>query len=175
MPLPRGPGHPKFSTTSGVAVLSRLPLHRPRALFPAGPDRPAIAVEVETAAGPLTLGAAHPSKPLSPAGLELRDRYLMGLVSALADSRGPLVLAGDFNATPYTPIFRRLRSDLGLSPGPKLPATYPAGFGPLGLAIDHVLIRGARFDRLEPLAARGSDHRGLYARLSLPSVRGQAP
>jgi len=173
-PLPHGAGNPKFSTNTGVAILSRLPLHRPRALFPAGPDRPAVAVEVETAAGPLTLAAVHPTKPLSPAGLELRDRYLMDLASALADWRGPLILAGDFNATHHAPIIRRLRSNLGLSLGPQAPATYPAGFGPLGLAIDHVLVRGARFQRLEPLAARGSDHRGLYALLSLPLAHGRA-
>lgn len=156
--------------TAGVAVLSRIRFLTSRVIYPAGPRMPAIVVELaRPGSAPLTLVAAHPTTPLTPTGLAVRDRYLDGLAAALSGTRGPLVVAGDLNATRYTPVFGRLTAALGLHTPRNPPATYPAFLGRFGLAIDHVLTRGARLESLKPVAPHGSDHRGLFARLAVPA------
>jgi endonuclease/exonuclease/phosphatase (EEP) superfamily protein YafD len=76
--------------------------------------------------------------------------------AAARKAGGPVILVGDFNATPYSPRFRTLLKEAGVRvAGPRLfwPATWPVG-GPLaalpgwpalrgvvpGLLIDHVLV-----------------------------------
>lgn len=158
---------------SGIAVLSRLPLSHVRIFYPAGPIKPAVKVTVRAAGGEFTLVAVHPTSPMTKAGLAARDAYLAGLAGALAGDKGPLVVAGDFNATRFTPRFRRFLDSIGLDPPGRSPATYPAVAGPFGLAIDHVLVRGLALRRLDAVPALGSDHRGLMARLVLRAAPGE--
>jgi len=160
--------------SSGIAVFSRLPLRDVRISYPAGPLKPAVTVKVSVAGQVFTLLAAHPTSPVTFSGLRARDEYFSRLADGLAAETGPLVVAGDFNATPFTPIFRRFVDRLRLEPPRRPPATYPAPAGPFGLAIDHVLVRDVRLRRLTPLPAHGSDHRALLAELILHDKAGNA-
>lgn len=161
----------EFAVRSGIAILSRRPLSDVRVFYPAGPFKPAVTARLATDGGDITIAAAHPKSPMTASGLAERDRYFRGLADALAVVEGPLVVAGDFNATPYTPRFRGLVTRLRLDPPPLAPATFPALAGPFGLAIDHVLVRGVRLERLDALPPMGSDHRGLLARLVLSAAK----
>jgi endonuclease/exonuclease/phosphatase (EEP) superfamily protein YafD len=95
-------------------------------------------------------------------------------MAALADelSRydGTLIVAGDFNATPYTPAFARFLDDARLTTVRAYPGTYPQIAGDFGLPIDHVLVRGIRIAEIEALDAFGSDHRPLRADLVVPAA-----
>jgi len=165
--LPPDADYDLFGST-GIAVLSRLPLSDVRIFYPAGPIKPAVTAKVTVGTGGFTLVAVHPTSPLTPAGHAGRNEYLAALPGALAGTSGPLVVAGDFNTTHLSPPFRRFLDRLGLDAPRSPPATYPAFAGPFGLPIDHVLVRGMSVRGLEPLSPRGSDHRGLLATLGLP-------
>lgn len=87
----------------------------------------------------------------------------------------PVLVAGDFNATPDDARYRALLdhgyTDAADDAGAGYLATYPNDrwYGPL-LAIDHVLMRGAVYaGAVDSLELAGSDHRALVARLTLTS------
>ena len=161
----RAPHEKEHADWRSIAVLSRIPLENVRVIYPIGLIRPAVTVTLETVGKPLTLVAVHPAPPTTQEQLNERNQYFTWLASKLTQVEGPLIVAGDFNATPFTPAFKRFRARLGLDLPHYAPATYPAFAGPLGIAIDHILTRGLRFERIEALPSRGSDHRGLFAQI----------
>lgn len=114
--------------------------------------------------------AVHPSYPVNRARLSARDVYLSEIAAVVANLEGPVVVAGDFNTTPYAPVFRDFLDASGTSTFQDFPATWPAALGPLGIPIDHILVRGARLIDLTALASIGSDHRGLKAKILLPPL-----
>jgi endonuclease/exonuclease/phosphatase (EEP) superfamily protein YafD len=101
---------------------------------------------------------------------------LRHLLAAAATRGGPVVVAGDFNATPDQAQFRGLLSagyaDAAEQVGAGYLSTYPTDrwFPPL-IAIDHVLSRHAPADTVSTVDMPGSDHRALLAHLELPTPR----
>lgn len=91
------------------------------------------------------------------------------LALAIAAARGPLVLAGDFNAAAWSRNINWLYRFHGLIPGPSYPATWPVRLGPFGVPIDNMWTRGPLFiSSIEALDdSMGSNHRGIMATLSL--------
>jgi endonuclease/exonuclease/phosphatase (EEP) superfamily protein YafD len=157
----------------GTVVLSRYPLEHETVLpLSKGTWR----MEVK-APRPFTLVAVHTSQPLFGYPEWRADHD--ALRSAVAAVRGPLVVAGDFNATLDHRPMRRLLGD-GLSDAarqansgwqPTWPgASDAAGSMPfqLGLmALDHVLVsRQLSAISTRTFLVRGSDHRALLARLA---------
>lgn len=112
----------------------------------------------------------HPPSPVVAGNLPLRDRILRELATTVSQLDGPVIVAGDFNATPYTPAFRAFAEEAGLASFGHFPPTYPNRLGDLGLPIDHVLVRDARLVELQALPSIGSDHRPLSARILLPAA-----
>ena len=89
------------------------------------------------------------------------------------------VLAGDLNATPLWPAYRRLAELLGDAPaqharsrGERPPRTWSPlpGWRPW-LRIDHVLVAGLGVAHSQVLPLAGSDHRALLVELELPAPR----
>jgi endonuclease/exonuclease/phosphatase (EEP) superfamily protein YafD len=82
------------------------------------------------------------------------------------------ILLGDLNLTPYAPAFAQLVSGSGLQDalaGEAWRPTWQAGFWPLALPIDHVLVpRGSCVTAHEIGPYVGSDHRPLLVSLRLP-------
>nr|WP_227025526.1 endonuclease/exonuclease/phosphatase family protein [Streptomyces tsukubensis] len=121
----------------------------------------------------IRLQLAHPMPPL-PDQLDVWRREL-GRLAALAEKEtGPLVMAGDFNASADHAAFRsllaagRLRDGARLSGSPRT-ASWPARTASVfGAQIDHVLVsggldaHGARF-----LGLPDTDHRALVMDLTL--------
>ncbi len=104
-----------------------------------------------------------------------RRRQLAGLKGYLAAGcQRPRVLAGDLNATPVWPLYRRLAERLADaahlaangSGGRPRPTWAPAARGPRLLRIDHVLVERIRVERLEVVALPGGDHSGVLAELA---------
>ncbi len=149
-----------------VAVLSRYPLrdietHNPPSPYP----RPFIRCVAETPNGSLTLIAVHPAAPATPAMLKDRDHHVQ-LLRDLATA--PFVVAGDFNATPWSPVFRRIP---GVRVGdPRWRPTWITRWPFLGLTIDHVLVSsGFTASNYEVAPFLRSDHRAIRVRLHQPN------
>jgi endonuclease/exonuclease/phosphatase family metal-dependent hydrolase len=91
-----------------------------------------------------------------------------------AARRDPLIVLGDFNATPYASTYRTLARSLkdarDLCPAARASATFPSRF-PM-LTIDHVFVSdGIKIGHVEaisaPLARSASDHLPLVVDFSL--------
>jgi endonuclease/exonuclease/phosphatase (EEP) superfamily protein YafD len=133
------------------------------------------AIEVVLPFGVAVLGI-HPLAPFPDDQTE-RRRFQFEFASLWAAARqGPRVIVGDFNASPWSDSFRRLRTATGLrnsQSGYGLELSYPADASPLlQVSIDHLLHSSelAVADRrLGP--SLGSDHLSLIVDLSLVEPR----
>jgi endonuclease/exonuclease/phosphatase (EEP) superfamily protein YafD len=94
----------------------------------------------------------------------------------------PLVVAGDFNAAPWSAMTRRVEAITRTQVLGGWRPTFFGGLGgrsgrlfvPFGLPVDHVLVSpGIGAEGAETVALPGADHRAVVARLLLPV--GEAP
>lgn len=149
----------------GAAVFSRFPLTVLRAPAARGAQ---FVLRVDRPGAPFALVAVHTTNPL----VDLPSwRAQLGEVAAVAATvEGPLVVAGDFNATREHDELQRLLATGGLADAADLAGsgwlpTFPAASGWVPLVgLDHVLVSGgvgARWVRTVPIA--GADHRAVVA------------
>ena len=157
----------------GNAILSRWPLSGALAIdltFGRLEQRAALAVEIRSDAGPLTVASTH---------LALVDRTRARQVRALLDhpmmASGPSILMGDMNAWRKTAASRELDDAFRTKHHNEAwPASYPS-VAPV-MALDRLYARDARLTDLRahvsPTARRGSDHLPVLATvdLSAPDV-----
>lgn len=136
--LPHGHG----SRWGHIAILSRLPIvrwqkhNRRRFARLAGG-------EIATPAGPVQFVVVHLPVPMHGRRWRLYNWIVAAIVEFLRSLKGSVVLAGDFNATPWSPALQSLVAQgLAFGPGARRP-TFPT-FLPLwlGLPLDHVLAGG---------------------------------
>lgn len=123
-------------------------------------------IAVEVSGQPLNIVAAHLSKPYFD---DYHNGELWRLRRRLDRIEGPLVLAGDFNASSIAPDMMWFLRQSGLKKAPWEPSTWPIPLGPAGIAIDHIYARAPlRLAKIERLADDyGSNHYGLIADLIL--------
>lgn len=104
-----------------------------------------------------------------------RPGQAAALARHLQESRGPLALMGDLNATPAWPAYRRLTrrltdeaARLAVERGDRPAPTWAPRYGwPRLLRIDHLLVRGLEATRVEVVPVARSDHDALVAELRL--------
>jgi endonuclease/exonuclease/phosphatase (EEP) superfamily protein YafD len=109
----------------------------------------------------VNLVAAHLVKPYFDSAAVAEAQELERILNRLD---GPLLLAGDFNAAPWSDTIEHLTRAANLLTGPSYPATWPVFLGPLGVPIDNVFTRQPLIiDDIDALDAMGSNHRGLVA------------
>ena len=153
----------------GMAVLSRHPLRAERVDTVTDFDGVCgIRVEVEINGRVLVVHGVHPPPPLGRAMAAERDRYLRELAAEAAGAALPVVIAGDFNATPWCHGMKPLREagfrDARLGHGPV--ATWRRAMPWVAIPIDHVLVPGTvRVERFQTGPGLGSDHRPVVADL----------
>jgi endonuclease/exonuclease/phosphatase (EEP) superfamily protein YafD len=158
--LPHGLLHPHHGSGGlGIAAASPVAVRRHRL-----PHRDAIVAQ----AG-FDLWSVHLANPVGfPPPWRERRAQIRALTASLPET-GPLLVVGDFNATPVWPAYRRLRSELkdgvaewadraGKRPAPTW--TY-RGLTPPLLRIDHAFTRGLTVVDARTRSVRGSDHRAL--------------
>lgn len=158
-------------SASGAGIYSRLPMQRvpePQA-FPFRMPRAGIIVAGNRL---VRLVDVHPYPPQQ----AMLDRWKAALESLPSAGPGdlPWILSGDFNATldiaELRDILDRGYRDAGDVMGGGLTPTWPAGrILPPPVTIDHILADrriGILDYGVEDLP--GSDHRAIYARLSIP-------
>ncbi len=151
------------TVTCDSSLWSKTPLTMGRAITasPIYRDRLMIA-STEIDGHVVAFANVHLTKPYFD---NFHDIELSMIADALAQVPGPLVLAGDFNASILTRDVRKFLTDTKLMTFATEPNTIPVRATPIGLAIDHVFVRDPlRITALtrvpDPL---GSNHFGLVA------------
>jgi endonuclease/exonuclease/phosphatase (EEP) superfamily protein YafD len=168
--VPRRP-----SSAESTVILSREPLVA-RATSRAVPDEARPRHPVATVLGhgrPVVAVGVHPSHPASAATVTRWRATLRGLTVWAASTRGPLVVAGDFNASVDHPGMRALLGtglrDAHEVTGAGRPPTWPYGKDyPAFVHIDHVLVRGLGVVSADDVRIPGSDHDAVVADLVVP-------
>jgi endonuclease/exonuclease/phosphatase (EEP) superfamily protein YafD len=160
----------------GIGVLGRVPLETVGLLDLANDGLPSIAGTVAMDGQRVRFLGLHTRWPVVPGLAELRDLALVRAAAIAREGADPLVLGGDLNLTPYAPAYGQLIAESGLVDvmhGRGWQPTWNAGFWPLALRIDHLLVSpGVCVEHAEVGPAIGSDHRPVIARLRLPKVPG---
>jgi len=156
-----------------VILFSRHPIVEEQVVRPPGGLRPYLVAEVAVGDETVVVAGVHPfaPSPTGPDGTHRRNRQLDHIAATLGQAQRPVIVAGDFNTTPWSPYFQDLLATAGLrnaAEGRGYIATWPTFFWPLQIPIDHVLLKG-------PLAVTsvrrgpdvGSDHYPIIADLRL--------
>jgi endonuclease/exonuclease/phosphatase (EEP) superfamily protein YafD len=158
---------------AAVILFSRYRILAEKVVSPPKGRRPYLVANLEVGGRALTLVGVHSLSPFpdEPGRSRRRNRELDHIAEAIRNTEGPVIAAGDFNATPWSPHFQDLVAAGGLRNailGHGYVATWPTWFWPALIPIDHVLVKG-------PLAVTtlrrgpgiGSDHYPLIADLRL--------
>ncbi len=128
-------------------------------------DRGAVEATVSLDGLRVAVLAIHPRSPTSKERADRRDEYLRLVASWARSQEVPALVVGDFNATPWSSSFRRLTAGAGLrnsQVGFGLQPTFPAGWGPLMIPIDHALhTPDLAVEERRTGPPLGSDHRPL--------------
>lgn len=154
----------------GVIVFARWPIVSAESIALTDGPRLAARVTLDWHGTQVTVLGAHLHWPLGPATTRRRNGELAGIASFAQEHEGPLIVAGDFNVTPWSQNFRTALEHSGLTDcaaGHGLAPSWPAQFPPLGIRIDHCWAsqHWRSIDvRLGP--SLGSDHLALIADLA---------
>jgi endonuclease/exonuclease/phosphatase (EEP) superfamily protein YafD len=132
---------------------------------------PAIEARVRGPSGSFTVIGVHLSAPVTRRRAAARNLQLNELAVRSAAVSGPLIIAGDFNITPYSPYFADWLEATGLTDsrrGRTLSPSWPTMLRWLGIPIDHVAVN----DGFEILSHRRlpnfeSDHYGALVEVGL--------
>jgi endonuclease/exonuclease/phosphatase (EEP) superfamily protein YafD len=152
------------STPIGLLALARDPAYSGRVTNLGVGGVPALLLEGDFAGSPIEILAFHTSSPGREARSSARDDQLADAARLVRERETPMILVGDFNATPWTGAYRDL-VDAGLidaQRGRGVAGSWPSGWGPFKIPIDHLLhtpeLTTTSF-AFGPSA--GSDHRSL--------------
>lgn len=146
----------------GAVMFSRWPIVDARTIELASNGARAALVVIDRNGTRITVVGVHLRWPMGPGNSHLRDAELAKLIAATREIQGPLLIGGDMNITPWSPVFRHRVDESPLKDcarGMGITHTWPARFAPLGIRIDQCLAsdhwRVASIDRGPWL---GSDH-----------------
>lgn len=149
----------------GMAVLSKTPLVEVRAQ--AAPGQPQWMRAVLRHGGrDWVLYAVHPMPPLSPVFFNERNALMADIAQRAAHDALPAVVAGDFNASPWSSAFAPLQAQ-GLR---RATGWLPTWHGLLGgLPLDHIVASATHWRVVQSQVGPdvGSDHWPVVAQLVL--------
>ena len=103
------------------------------------------------------LFALHPPPPVNQEMAEQRKRYFRETAEHIKAEQQPVLVLGDFNNTPYSPLYRHFAASARVRDA--LPHALPT-WKPFFLPIDRVMYRHCRVS-VRALAWQHSDHRPL--------------
>jgi len=151
----------------GIVVLSRFPItHVQTVKDEDGIEH--IDALIDWNCKQIRLTAWHPMPPISQYDHTKRNHQLLALAKKAKASGQPAIVAGDFNATPWSSAFSKL-DQAGLRRASGLTPTWPAvGRGWMGIPIDHVLVTSQwSIVEREVGPNLGSDHLPVLVRIAL--------
>jgi endonuclease/exonuclease/phosphatase (EEP) superfamily protein YafD len=149
----------------GTGMWSRLPLSSAEPV--AGLRSHAVRASVSVGSEPLWIYSVHPAAPgLFDHSTWTDDMEALGRI--LRQTKGPVIVAGDFNATRDQRPFRDIEAlgfkDAADQAGSGFVPTFPNGRLPIPVvAIDHVMVRSSRLSAVSvtSVVVPGADHRAL--------------
>ncbi len=160
----------------GIALYSRLPLEGARIVKYGSAGVPSIVATVELGGEQVTIVATHPLPPRNMAYWKLRNEQLEAIATARGELGDRLIIAGDLNASPFSPCLKRFIAAMGTSAaklryasrGYGIKATWPTFNRLLFTPLDHILVT----DNLAVADFRtgphiGSDHLPIQATIAL--------
>lgn len=127
----------------GLMVLSRYPIVESDLHFLCDADVPTIHATIDLQGKRVDLIATHPPAPPKVNEMIWRNQQLIGLADLASNLSHPVILAGDLNITSFHPFFNDLLRESGLYDSRRgfgIQASWPVGFGPLGITLDHCLL-----------------------------------
>jgi len=157
----------------GAYIFSRYPLTTAGVPEPPETRYALPTAVVQAPQGEVTVMAVHAVAPLA-ADAVVWHRELTSLAAwaAVAPTAGPLVLAGDFNASSDHPAFRRFAAaglyDAQREVGRGRRRTWPERAGPFVppfVDLDHILLRGLAVTGFDRFPVTGTDHYAVSAGL----------
>ena len=154
----------------GVALYTRGPLVG--SIEGLGVALPSVVGTADIDGGKLSIILVHPLPPMSETALRAQREQLDAVAARARAISGPLVIMGDFNATPWSRPYRRLLAGSGLCDsraGFGVQATFPADSALLRIPLDHLLMScsiGIADRRVERDV--GSDHLPIVVELVIP-------
>jgi len=135
----------------------------------------AAALEVTLGGERIVVLGLHPPSPTSSERSARRNQILEAAVVWVASVDKPVLVVGDFNTTPWSPAFHSLQMRGGLvdtGRGGGIQPTWPSGWGPAMIPIDHALHNGGLVAvERHTGPSLGSAHRPLLVTVALaPAV-----
>ena len=132
---------------------------------------PAIQARVRGPSGSFTIIGVHLSAPVTRRRAAARNQQLIELAARSAAVDGPLIVAGDFNTTPYSPYFADWLEAARLTDsrrGRTLSPSWPTMLRLVGIPIDHVAVNdGFTILSHRRLPNFESDHFGALVEVAL--------
>jgi endonuclease/exonuclease/phosphatase (EEP) superfamily protein YafD len=159
----------------GAIVFARWPIVSAESVALADAPSRAARVTLDWNGTQVTVLGVHLHWPLGPRNSRLRNAELAGIASFAAGRQEPVIVAGDFNSTPWTSYFQTALARSGLNDcaaGHGLAPSWPSQFPPLGIRIDHCWIsRHWHSTDVRMGPSLGSDHLPLIADLEMEKRR----
>lgn len=123
----------------------------------------------------LTVAAVHTEWPMGSERTARRNESLFDLARQMRAATDPMVATGDFNITPFSPVFETLLREAGAqraAAGRGWLPTWPVFLPVAGIQIDQLVhTRGIVVESLRIGDGLGSDHRWQVADLRVPKPR----
>ena len=167
---------PQDGGNFGIGLYSRYPMSNVESFSTNEESIPSISATVESDSTSWRVIATHPLPPIGASGFHSRNEHLQILADRVAEfrrvaSNTPVIVMGDFNLTPWSPLFVDFESSSGLKlaggDNQIVPTWYTQQMFPFGLVLDHVFIS----DDLRCVGREigrdiGSDHRAVVVAIS---------
>lgn len=145
----------------GLALYSPLKLDSCEVLYPINGLKQYPYIRAEHKG--LVIYGIHPPPPINPELANIRDESLMNLAVQIGNEKSDAVIVmGDFNISPYSPIFKDFISTARVfETKNRLIPTWSLGL----INTDHILVRNLEFLEIGGSHVgwwRGSDHRPIF-------------
>ena len=127
----------------GIALLSRIPFENAAIKIIGKAELPSVIARFNVKGQRFTLIGTHPHSPTDRTHAEYRNNQLADLAQFVSEQEDPIILLGDLNISPWSPIFKDFLRSAGLRDsreGFGLQASWPTWFPPAWIPIDHVLV-----------------------------------
>ncbi len=157
----------------GLGLYSRFPIQNVEMEDPVGWDVPLMRADIVVEGRRVHLVNVHLSPPEGGSLTKIRLAQYPWLTGYVASVDGPMIVAGDFNCTMWSPLYTALvksgklvnaREGRGI-----MPSWMPLGGALFFLPLDHVLARGMDITGSRLTDRIGSDHCPIVAELRLPA------